>query len=347
VSADPDVDALLDPESDQHAPRDIAPAALTEAGDAPYTAATAAEEDPAGVHVVASPELAPYDPAQRQESAPETSDSFHSAPWLRPRFVPNLGDSAIFIVLTLVIMIAVGGLTVWGGKRLHLFGNEGRVALENDARLSIPSQAVEYLAVFALSSMLFAALWRQPFLKGVHWNAAAVRGRLRWLIPIGIAVGFLVGLGGDFLPMPKDAPIVQDMMNTSAGAWLMFFFSFTGAPLMEELAFRGFMLPAFVNAFRWMSERSYLPSGAARWVGIPFSVLLTSACFAWMHSPQVSGSWGPVLLIGIVSLVLCIVRLALDSVLAGAVVHAAYNFTLFSGILVSTSAFRHLDKLKG
>jgi hypothetical protein len=65
-----------------------------------------------------------------------------------------------------------------------------------------------------------------------------------------------------------------------------------------------------------------------------------------MHAAQVSNSWGPVLLIGTVSVVLCIVRLATDSLAAGVIVHACYNFTLFAGLLYQTDWFRHLDKLK-
>jgi uncharacterized protein len=65
-----------------------------------------------------------------------------------------------------------------------------------------------------------------------------------------------------------------------------------------------------------------------------------------MHAEQVSNSWGPVLLIGCVSILLCIVRLATDSVAAGFVVHMCYNLTLFSGLLIQTDGFKHLDKLK-
>jgi membrane protease YdiL (CAAX protease family) len=96
-----------------------------------------------------------------------------------------------------------------------------------------------------------------------------------------------------------------------------------------------------------MSDRGWLPASAVNWVGLPISILLTSLGFALLHGPQVSHSWGPVLLIGIVSVVLCLVRLSFDSVLASAIVHAAYNFTLFAGILVTTDGFRHLEKLKG
>jgi CAAX protease family protein len=35
----------------------------------------------------------------------------------------------------------------------------------------------------------------------------------------------------------------------------------------------------------------------------------------------------------------------MNSVAAGVIVHAAYNFTLFAGVLYQTGGFRHLDKL--
>jgi membrane protease YdiL (CAAX protease family) len=66
-----------------------------------------------------------------------------------------------------------------------------------------------------------------------------------------------------------------------------------------------------------------------------------------MHAPQVSHAWGPLLLIGLISVMLCIVRLSLDSLAASMLVHAAYNLTLFAGILVETGGFRHLEKLSG
>lgn len=303
-----------------------------------------------GSFVVSDPSLRLYE----SQSAPRVEDGVY-APGTAPimlaassqaRLIPNVGDSAIFFLLAVMVMALGEVLLLYATRSLHLFGKASLGKIASDARFSIPSQAVEYLTIFCLAAMLFSILWPLPFLRGIRWNAHAVSGRLRWLAATGILLGFAVGFGGDFLPMPKDAPIVQDMMNTSSGAWLMFFFSFTGAPLMEELAFRGFLLPSLLNTFRWSTTRGWLPTNALRWVGVPLAVLLTSCCFAMLHGPQVSHSWGPVFLIGVVSVVLCVVRLRLDSVLASAVVHAAYNFTLFAGILVTTDGFRHLDKLK-
>jgi Na+-translocating ferredoxin:NAD+ oxidoreductase RnfD subunit len=46
-----------------------------------------------------------------------------------------------------------------------------------------------------------------------------------------------------------------------------------------------------------------------------------------------------------VSIVLCLVRLCAHSLAASALVHAAYNGTIFVAIFIATDGFRHLDKI--
>jgi membrane protease YdiL (CAAX protease family) len=46
-----------------------------------------------------------------------------------------------------------------------------------------------------------------------------------------------------------------------------------------------------------------------------------------------------------VSLILCGVRLKTRSLAASTLVHACYNFILFSTALISSGGFRHLDKM--
>jgi membrane protease YdiL (CAAX protease family) len=234
-------------------------------------------------------------------------------------------------------------------EQTHLFGHRSFQALfrlsADDARLSLPVQAFSYALVAVVVIPVFGLLWHQPFGEGVHWNAAAARRRLALLALAGLAAGFGIGFFGNFLPMPKDPPIMQDMMKSPVGAWLMLAFGVSVAPLLEELAFRGFLLPGLINFFRWLARKSVMTEDAAKWIGVPVSILITSAAFAYMHSPQVSHAWGPLVLIGTVSLILCIVRLAMNSVAAGVIVHAAYNLTLFAGMLAQTGGFRHLDRL--
>jgi uncharacterized protein len=270
-------------------------------------------------------------------------------PQLVPRLIPHLGHVLLFFVLAVVLLGVGQVLGVFVVERLHVLGHQNFNALAqmagNDARLSIPIQALCYGLIAVVVVPVFGLLWNEPFSKGVHWKGETAKRRFLALALLGLASGFGINLLGGFLPMPKDPPIIQDMLKTPLGAWMMLIFGVTAAPMLEELAFRGFLLPGLVNGFRWLARKGAISDRAARWVGIPVSILLTSFGFALMHSAQVSHAWGPLVLIGMVSIVLCIVRLTMNSVAAGVVVHAAYNFTLFTAVLVETHGFRHLEKL--
>lgn len=71
----------------------------------------------------------------------------------------------------------------------------------------------------------------------------------------------------------------------------------------------------------------------------------TSIPFALMHAAQTGYSVGPLILLVCVSLVLCWTRLATRSLAASVLVHASYNFLIFSFMMFGTEGFRHLDKI--
>lgn len=262
---------------------------------------------------------------------------------------PNMGHALLLLALAIALVLGGQFASLLAVQATHLYGHQSfrdlADLLKSDPRWLIPTEAFSYALVVVAAVPLFRAVWHRPFSEGLHWRGrVAVRygGRL---MALGLACGLGIGLLGTHLPMPKDPPVMADMMHSPAGAWMMFVFGVTGAPLFEEMVFRGFLLPAFVNAFRWLALKGNVAPKVAEWIGVPASIVLTSLPFALLHGQQVSHAWAPVLLIGLVSLVLCIVRLRLDSLAAGTLVHSAYNFTLFAGILIQTGGFRHLDRL--
>lgn len=263
--------------------------------------------------------------------------------------VPHLGHALLFFVLTVPMLFLGEALSAFVVKQLHLFGNKDYhdlfVLMGSDARLAIPAQAVTYALVVMLAAVIFPFFWRRPFAQGIAWNAEIARSKFVMLLALGLGIGFGITLLGNYLPMPKDPPIMRDMMGSPLGAWMMLLFGITFAPITEELAFRGFLLPGLIHTLRWLMQREILSAEALSWATIPLSVVLTTIPFALLHSAQVSRAWAPLFLIGIVSIVLCVVRLRLKSVAASAVVHAAYNFTLFVGLLLQTDGFRHLERL--
>ena len=280
-------------------------------------------------------------PAPALETAP--------APPPPPKLIPNIGHSLVFCALLLPAFIGAWIITFVVLRLVFHKAPTGDLILQvgHEVGYAITAQGIAYGIEWCLAALIFSLWWGRSLLRGVHWNASAAGRLILRLALLGVATGLVITLGGNFLPMPKAPPILKDLTTSRAGAWMLLAFGVTLAPLTEELAFRGFLLPSFMNIFRWIERKGGMTESSVRTIGIPVSILLTSIPFAMVHAEQVSGSWGPLLLIGMVSVVLCIVRLATDSVACSFVVHACYNLTLFSGLLVQTDFFRHLDKLKG
>jgi membrane protease YdiL (CAAX protease family) len=113
-------------------------------------------------------------------------------------------------------------------------------------------------------------------------------------------------------------------------------------------------LPSLCTACDWITEkmRETLPrpldaSGHPQW-SLPAMIIgsvLTSIPFAGLHVEQQGHSLGPFLLLISISLILCTVRLKVRSLAASTLVHATYNFLIFSVELIGTGGFRHFDKM--
>jgi membrane protease YdiL (CAAX protease family) len=126
------------------------------------------------------------------------------------------------------------------------------------------------------------------------------------------------------------------------------------APFFEEMFFRGFLLPSLCTACDWIVEKTehILPrpldaTGHPQW-SIPAMAIgsvLTSIPFALLHVEQQGHSLGPFLLLIVISSILCAVRLKTRSLAASTLVHASYNFLIFSVELIATGGFRHFDKM--
>jgi membrane protease YdiL (CAAX protease family) len=122
---------------------------------------------------------------------------------------------------------------------------------------------------------------------------------------------------------------------------------------MEEIAFRGFLLPALATAYDWFTFPR-TPAGIDRWQrttahttpALVIAALLSSIPFAVMHAAQIGYAWGVVGILYGVSLVLSYVRIRMHSVACSALMHATYNFTIFAVMFVASHGFRHLELLR-
>lgn len=222
---------------------------------------------------------------------------------------------SLFVGLLIALLIA----HLWFYPHAHL------AELARMPLIAVAGQSLAYVLIFAYMYVLVTRERRRPdFLAAIHWN-----------FPSNIAVyvlsGFVLSLGlqafSHFLPIPKELPI-DTFFRTPAEAWALGILSITLAPVMEELFFRGFLYPVL-----------------ARSLGLPIAVFLTAFAFALLHGAQLGFSWGPVLVIFLVGLVLTIVRARKNSVAAGVLIHMAYNGTITVAMFAATDGFRHLEKL--
>lgn len=319
------------------APRDMDPAG-----------SAGSEQSPEPISGFASPSGQQFVPFSGYRPGEPTS---LIEPPTRPRLIPNIGHTILFflIAIILIVLTEIGAIVLY---QIVIRGPESQAGLDKAMKaivgnpvFSIPTQGAAYGLLILISIPVFESIWFSGFGEALHWNFARARQYFWRLAAIGLAAGFLIGSLGNFLPMPKNPPILHDMMTSTAGAWLLFLFGVTAAPITEELAFRGFLLPSLINVFRWFERLGISNQTVTRYFGIPVSIILTTIPFALLHAQQVSDAWAPLLLIATVSVILCIVRLVTNSVAAGTVVHSAYNFVLFAGLIFQTSGFQHLHKL--
>jgi len=275
----------------------------------------------------------------------------------------------LFFTVAVIVLLLTSLSTFVIVMALHILGPETPEQLLREPRLLIPSMAAGYLIAGAILWAIFTLLWKQPFAWALRWNFSVVRRRFYPLLAGGVALSLVVQFLSNYLPVPKTLPI-DDFFRTSADVWMVAIFGTFLAPVFEELAFRGFLLPSLASAWDWLRAQRYrsnaggdlspiapdvagVPPAAGvykdpRW-SIPALVIsctVTSIGFSLLHADQLAHAWAPLAVLFAVSLVLCLVRLWTHSLAASTLIHATYNGTIFTLLFFGTDGFRHLDKIK-
>lgn len=269
-----------------------------------------------------------------------------------PTRSPNMADLGIAMLLVFFGWLGSGGLLLIA-LHFHLFGVSTIKQAINDIHYTLGSQAIWYLVSFSGCLLLFPMLWHKSFFAGVEWRIAAAMRMRRRLVSAAFICFVLAMIDGILMPGPSDTPIDQ-VFRMPGAAWLLFAFGVTLAPFFEELAFRGFLLPALCTAYDWLVEQMRHqpapwpdPNGKTLWSlpAMAAASLVTSIPFALMHAEQTGYSLGPFLLLVCVSLVLCWIRLSTRSLAASVAVHSCYNLLLFSLMLAGTGGFKHFERM--
>jgi membrane protease YdiL (CAAX protease family) len=242
---------------------------------------------------------------------------------------------------------------VLAGLHFHLFGVATLDQAKSDVHYTLGSTAALYLATFAAALFVLPLVWHKSFFAGIQWNGATALRLRWWLFGAGGLCFLLAMLDEILLPSPAKAPI-DEMFRSPGAAWLMLAFGVTIAPFFEEIFFRGFLLPTLATAWDWAIEQGTGKAAPAlgehghpQWsiFAMVAASIFTSLPFAALHADQQGHALGPFVLLFAISLLLCAVRLRTRSLASSVLVHASYNFLLFSFMFLGTGGFRHLDKM--
>jgi len=261
------------------------------------------------------------------------------------RRIPHLGHVLLFLFIA-AISYAVCNITIFAAAHVRTAAQ-----ILDHPGLGLIGQDAGYLLAIAVSFLLFPLLWNRAFFEGIQWNFQIARRRWPWIVTIGLLLNIVAQIALHFLTPAKNAPIDKMMQNTHL-IWLITCSAVILGPLMEEMAFRGFLLPALATAYDWLSlERS--PAGLQRWqsstthsrAALIFSAIISSVPFALMHAAQIGYAWGVVGILYVVSVVLSFVRIRTHSLACSTLLHATYNFTIFALLFASTSGFRHMERV--
>lgn len=219
---------------------------------------------------------------------------------------------------------------IWGYRDLALFLSAVLPSLALAAMLSRASRMVapgwffsdavrtlvfqSFMYVFLLGALYLVVAWRygEPFLTSLGWTFPIPRAFL--VLTAGPALAVALSALGVILRAPQDSSQIEILIKSRASLAAIILFGVVLAPIVEEMLFRGFLLPLLV--------RSMGP-----WLGI----LLTAVPFALLHGVQNQWAWQPVLLIGIAGIAFGYVRYKTGSTTAAFLMHSAYNAMGFLG----------------
>ncbi len=266
---------------------------------------------------------------------------------------PNIAYSLLALVIGVLAMLLCTAVVIAVAYKLHILPSLAHLDPAQLPKTSILGEALGYGLCLAIIVPLFQRMWNRPFAQVLKLNLTAARANAGKLLLFGVLLSVIAQSVESLLTLPKEVPL-DAFFRTPSDIWTVALFGTFIAPPVEELLFRGFLLPAFAIAFDWLrlprtseARLAWYSTSTLSRAGLIFSGILTSILFGVMHAAQLKFAWNAVALLSFVGGVFAIVRLRFDSVWASTIVHMVYNGFIFVLLFVGTDGFRHLDRLHG
>ena len=205
--------------------------------------------------------------------------------------------------------LLVAGLLVGGIWQVFALGGRGK------APQLLAAQFLGYGFCFTFLWGWLRLKYERPFWESLGW--VRFRERFWERIGWGVVVSLAIAAAGALLRTPDLDMPMKRLLSDRLSILLIGLAAATAGPVCEELAFRGFLQPLLVRSL-----------GAAP------GVFLAAFPFALLHGPEYAWSWRHVLLITAAGMSFGWMKQRTGSTAAAALMHAAYNATLFGAFLL-------------
>ncbi len=177
-------------------------------------------------------------------------------------------------------------------------------------------QFLVYAFLIAALFLLISGKYGQPFWRSLGWTLN-FRGAIGSVLA-GPVLAIAVSLLGVLLRAPDVRDPIRQMITSRAALTVVILFGVLIAPFVEELIFRGFLLPVL-----------------ARSVGPWLAIAGTAVLFALPHGAQNEWAWQQLTLIALAGVAFGFVRVRTGATSAAFLMHASFNATQFVGFLLT------------
>ena len=183
--------------------------------------------------------------------------------------------------------------------------------------LLVVGQSAGYLLLFLALCSILKTQYGRPFWESLGWKPSA-KFTTWQTVGMGFALSLTVAGLGSLLGAPEDTPMKDIVLADWRSFLTVLAVGVTVGPVFEEVVFRGFMQPLFARTF-----------GAAA------GIVLAALPFGLLHLQQYGFYWQQGLLITLAGAAFGLVRHFSGSTRTAAIMHAAYNSTVFLAVLAT------------
>lgn len=171
--------------------------------------------------------------------------------------------------------------------------------------LSVISVLPAHALTLVLAWAVVTRFNKNSFFKTLGWSFGSFRW---WHFPIILGVFFIFAAVISIFFPEQENELTKILASSRAAVFVVAFMATFSAPIAEEVVYRGIVYSGFRKTFN-----------------VPVAVIVTTVLFAGVHYPQYWGSWGTIILITTLSLILTFIRVRSDNLLPCVVLHFIFN----------------------